>query len=133
LTIHIAYVENDSQHQLAFKLIATSLKIKGIDNILQIYDTHQTAINQLPSERPDVVFVNLRMRNGRHTAGVDIVRALGQHPLCQASVIIGMAEQAMPADRSAALAAGCRDFVSLPIHFQDIENVILQQRVNLMS
>ncbi len=131
LTAHIAYVENDPQHLFTFEQIAILLRARGIDNTLQIYSSQLAAINQLPYERPDIVFVNLRMRNGRHTAGVDIVRALTQHPLCRTSVIIGMAEYAMPSDRSAALAAGCQDFVSLPIRFQDIEDVILRQRAEL--
>lgn len=127
MTIHIAYVENDSHRQFTFEQMTVLLRARGIDNILQLYDTQQAAINDLPYERPDIVFVNLRMRNGRrHTAGLDIVRALGCHPLCNTTVIIGMAEYAMPVDRSAAVAAGCHDFVPLPARFQEIEDVIVR-------
>jgi CheY-like chemotaxis protein len=125
LTIHIAYVENDQLHQFTFEQIATVLKAGGIDNTLHIYPTQLAAINHLPYERPDIVFVNLRMRNGRHTAGLDIVRALRHHPLCQTTAIIGMAEYAVPVDNAAALAAGCHGFVPLPARLQEVKNVIL--------
>jgi CheY-like chemotaxis protein len=125
LTIHIAYVDNNQLHQFTFEQIVTRLKTRGIDNILHVYNTQQAAINHLPYERPDIVFVNLRMRNGRHTAGLDIVRALNHHPLCRKTAIIGMAEYAIPADHAAALAAGCQGFVPLPVGFQQVANVIL--------
>lgn len=129
LTIHIAYVENNPDRQFTFEQIGVVLRAKGIENLLLTYTAQHDALESLPAERPDIVFVNLRMRTGRHTAGLDLVRALRRHPLCREMVIVGMAEYAMPADRSAALAAGCDDFVSLPARYQDVEDVILRQGV----
>ncbi|MBN1562346.1 MAG: hypothetical protein JXA10_00790 [Anaerolineae bacterium] len=125
MTIHIAYVDNNQLHQFTFEQVVKVLKAGGIDNTLQIYDTQLTAINHLPYERPDIVFVNLRMRNGQHTAGLDIVRVLRTHPLCQTIVITGMADYAMPADHAAALAAGCHNFMPLPVRFPEVENIML--------
>ncbi len=129
MTIHIAYVENDPNSQFTFEQIGVLLGAKGIENVLLAYTSQQDALHNIPSDRPDAVFVNLRMRAGRHTTGLDLVRSLRQHPLCKDVVIIGMAEYAMPADRAAALAVGCNDFVSLPIRYQDVEDVILRQGV----
>ncbi len=56
----------------------------------------------------------------------DLVRALRQHPLCQRMIIIGMAEYAMPADRTAALTAGCNDFLTKPLRYQAVEDAITQ-------
>lgn len=129
MTIHIACVESDPSRQFTFEQIAVLLKARGIENALQFYDSRLVAINNLPAERPDIVFINLRMRAGRHTAGLDIVRALRQHPLCENMVLVGMAEYAMPGDRSAAISGGCQDFVALPVRYQDVEDVILRQGV----
>jgi CheY-like chemotaxis protein len=129
LTIHIACIENDPNRQFMFEQMAVLLKARGIENALQFYDSWLAAINNLPAERPDVVFINLRMRAGRHTAGLDIVRTLRQHPLCESMVLVGMAEYAMPGDRSAAISGGCQDFVSLPARYQEVEDVILRQGV----
>jgi CheY-like chemotaxis protein len=129
LTIHIACIENDPSRQFTFEQIAVLLKARGIDNALQFYDSLLAAINNLPAERSDIVFINLRMRTGRHFAGLDIVRALRQHPLCENMVPVGMAEYAMPGDRAAAISGGCQDFVALPIRYQDVEDVILRQGV----
>ena len=124
MILHIAYVENDQQLQSTFQHMVNLFSARGIECTLRVYDTQLAALNELPYERPDVVFVNLRMRNGRQTAGLDIVRVLGQHPLCQAITIVGVAEYAIPADRSAALAAGCHGFLPIPAHFQDVEDMI---------
>jgi CheY-like chemotaxis protein len=129
LTIHIACVENDPGPQFTFEQIAVLLTARGINNTLQFYDSRSAAINSLPAERPDIVFINLRMRTGRHSGGLDIVRALRQHPLCDNMVLVGMAEYAMPGDRAAAISGGCQDFVALPIRYQDVEDVILRQGV----
>jgi CheY-like chemotaxis protein len=125
--LHIAYIESDRHRQFTFEQIAVLLRANGFDNQLLFYPDPATAIEQLPVERPDIVFVDVRARTERRPSGLDLVRALRQHPLCKGAMIIGMAEYAMPADRNAALAAGCNDFVSKPIRYQAVEDVIRQQ------
>jgi two-component system cell cycle response regulator DivK len=125
--LHIAYIESDRHRQFTFEQIAVLLRANGFDNQLLFYPDPATAIEQLPVERPDIVFVDVRARTERRPSGLDLVRALRQHPLCKDTMIIGMAEYAMPADRNAALAAGCNDFVPKPIRYQAVEDVIQQQ------
>jgi two-component system cell cycle response regulator DivK len=125
--LHIAYIESDRHRQFTFEQIAVLLRANGFDNQLLFYPDPASAIEQLPVERPDIVFVDVRARTERRPSGLDLVRALRQHPLCKDTMIIGMAEYAMPADRSAALAAGCNDFVPKPIRYQTVEDVIQQQ------
>jgi two-component system cell cycle response regulator DivK len=100
------------------------LRATGLDNWLSFYENPADAIEQLPVTRPDIVFVDVRARTSRKPSGLDLVRALRQHPLCQDILIVGMAEYAMPADRNAALAAGCNDFLPKPARYQAIEDVI---------
>jgi two-component system cell cycle response regulator DivK len=125
--LHIAYIESDRHRQFTFEQIAILLRANGFDNQLLFYPDPATAIEQLPLERPDIVFVDVRARTERKPSGQELVRALRQHSLCKDAVIIGMAEYAMPADRNTALAAGCNDFVSKPIRYQAVEDVIQQQ------
>jgi two-component system cell cycle response regulator DivK len=125
--LHIAYIESDRHRQFTFEQIAVLLRANGFDNQLLFYPDPATAIEQLPVERPDIVFVDVRARTERRPSGLDLVRTLRQHPLCKDTMIIGMAEYAMPADRNAALAAGCNDFVPKPIRYQTVEDVIQQQ------
>jgi CheY-like chemotaxis protein len=113
--LHIAYIESDRHRQFTFEQIAVLLRANGFDNQLLFFPD------------PATVFVDVRARTERRPSGLDLVRALRQHPLCKDTMIIGMAEYAMPADRSAALAAGCNDFVPKPIRYQTVEDVIQQQ------
>jgi CheY-like chemotaxis protein len=125
--LHIAYIESDRHRQFTFEQVAILLRANGFDNELHFYQDPAEAIDQLPAARPDIVFVDVRARTERKPSGLDLVRALRQHPLCKEIIIIGMAEYAMPADRNAALAAGCDDFVPKPARYQAIEDVIRQQ------
>jgi two-component system cell cycle response regulator DivK len=125
--LHIAYIENDRHRQFTFEQITVLLRARGFDNELRVYHSPEEALEQLPLERPDILFLDVRARTERKPSGLDLVRTLRQHPLCSKMIIIGMAEYAMPADRNAALAAGCNDFVPKPVRYQSIEDVIQQQ------
>ena len=125
--LHIAYIESDRHRQFTFEQIAVLLRANGFDNQLRFYPDPATAIEQLPVDRPDIVFVDVRARTERRPSGLDLVRALRQHPLCKGTLIVGMAEYAMPADRNAALAAGCNGFVPKPVRYQAVEDAIQQQ------
>lgn len=125
--IHIACIETDPQSRFTFEQIAILLRARGFDNQLRFYPSPQDALEIIPRERPDFVFLDSRARGNLKPAGLDLARALRQHPLCQNVVIVGMAEYAMPADCSAALAAGCHDFVPKPVRYQAVEDVITRQ------
>jgi FixJ family two-component response regulator len=122
---HIAYIESDRHRQHTFGQNAALLREHGFNNELHVYHSPEEALEQLPLERPDIVFVDVRARTERKPSGPDLVRALRQRPLCKQTVIIGMAEHA--------LAAGCNDFVSKPIRYPIIENVIRRQLLQFQS
>jgi CheY-like chemotaxis protein len=123
--IHIAYVESDKHSRFTFEQITVVLRARGVENQLHFYDTPEEALQVIPSERPDIVFLDIRTHNGHHPAGLDLARMLRQHPLCRNMAIVAMAEYAMPADRTAALAAGCNDFLSKPMRYQAVEEAIV--------
>jgi CheY-like chemotaxis protein len=122
--LHIAYIESDPHRQFTFEQIAVLLRARNFDNDLVFYASPEEALDQIPRERPDILFVDVRARTERKPSGLDLVRALRQHPLCQRMIIIGMADYAMPADRTAALAAGCNDFLPKPLRYQAVEDAI---------
>jgi CheY-like chemotaxis protein len=84
-------------------------------------------LRRIPLERPDVIFLDTRPHSNRKGFGLDLARLFHQHPLCRNAVLIGMADYAMPADRMAALMAGCHDFVPKPVRYQTVEDIIVQQ------
>jgi CheY-like chemotaxis protein len=125
--IHIACIEADTHSRFTFEQIAVLLKARGIENRLHFYPSVQDALLNIPQDRPDVVFMEARVHLSRRPSGLDVARTLRQHPLCQNMLLVAMADYAMPADRSAALAAGCHDFVSKPLRYQAIEDVLMNR------
>jgi CheY-like chemotaxis protein len=124
--LHIAYIESNPHYQFTFEQITVLLRARGYDNELAFYADPEAALAQLPLQRPEIVFLDVRHRTERRPSGLDLVRALRRHPLCQKMTIVGMADYAMPADRNAALAAGCSDFVPKPLRYQAIEDIVTQ-------
>ncbi len=124
---YIAYIEGDPQSQFHFEQIAVLLRARGFDNELSVYTSPDDACEKIPYERPDIVFIDLRTHTGRNTAGLELARTLRQHPLCKTTIIVGMADYAMPADSTAALASGCHVFIAKPARYQAVEDVITRQ------
>jgi CheY-like chemotaxis protein len=128
---HIAYIESDPTRQFAFEQVAVLLRARGFDIELHIYPRLVEALTELPQDRPDFVFVDVRAQTEHRPSGLDLVRALRQHPLCQKITIIGLADYAMPADRRAALAAGCNNFLPRPLRYQAVEDVVMLHQAML--
>jgi CheY-like chemotaxis protein len=123
--IRIAYVENDRRSQFTFEQITVLLRARGFSTELCVYSDPEDALRRIPAERPDIIFLDIR-QYGPHKGGLALAHAFRQHPLCWSSVIVGMADYAMPADRTAALRAGCHDFVPKPLRYQTVEDIIVQ-------
>jgi CheY-like chemotaxis protein len=123
--IHIAYIEGDKRSQFTFEQISLVLKAKGFDNQLQVYTLPEQALECIPLERPDIIFLDLRTDAGRKLSGLELARALRQHPLIKNSFVVALTDYAMPADRSAALSAGCHEFLPKPLRYQSVEEVIM--------
>jgi CheY-like chemotaxis protein len=122
--IHIAYIESDKHSQFTFEQIVAVLQARGIESQLTIYASPAEALDEIPFERPDIIFLDLRTHNGRKPSGLELARVLRQHPLCRNIILVAVTDYAMPADRSAALAAGCHEFLPKPIRYQSVEETI---------
>jgi len=125
--IRIACIESDRRSQFMFEQITVLLRARGFNTELYIYPDPEEALRHIPVERPDFVFLDVRPHNSRKRSGLDLAHTFRQHPLCRNTVIVGMADYAMPADRTAALMAGCHDFVPKPVRYQTIEDIIVQR------
>ncbi|MBN1679943.1 MAG: response regulator [Anaerolineae bacterium] len=126
IMIHIAYVDHNPQSRIQFQDATKQLQERGIDTELKLYKSATEALNDIPLERPDVVLLDVRISDGAHCSGVDVIRTLRQHPLCRTMIIIAAAENATSAERSAALVAGCQTFVSKPIPYQTLEDIAIK-------
>jgi CheY-like chemotaxis protein len=124
--IHIACIEGDKESQFTFEEIAAVLRARGFENQLRLYTSPAQALEQIPLERPEIVFVDVRLYDGRKQVGLDLTRALRNHPLCRRTALVGMAEYPTPADQTAALMAGCHEFMAKPVRYQAVEDAIIR-------
>jgi len=124
--IYIAFIATDKRSIFAFEQITVLLAAQGIHNTVLSYRSAPDALEQIPGERPDLVFVDLRLSPSPYTA-LDVIRSLRQHPLCRKTVFVGMADYATPTDKAAAFGAGCTAFLPKPLHYQNVEELIQLQ------
>lgn len=122
--LYIVYIENDQASRFSFEQITATLRARGFDNYLYLYNTLEEAFDSIPLERPDIVFFELRPRSKQAPSNLDFVRLLRQHPLCTHTSLVAMAEFILPADRSAALSAGCHAFLQKPVRYPAVEATI---------
>lgn len=124
--LYIAFVATDKHTLFAFEQISVLLRAQGIYNTVRAYTSVSDALEQIPGERPDLVFIDLRLSASSRTA-LDVIRTLRQHPLCKKSIFVGIADYATPNDRSVALGAGCNLFLPKPLRYKDVEDLIQVQ------
>ncbi len=122
--LYIACIENDKTSRFGFEQIAATLRARGFDHYLYLYSTLDEAFDSIPLERPDIVFFELRPRSKSDPSNLDFIRLLRQHPLCAHTSLVAMSEFTLPADRSAALSAGCHAFIQKPVRYQAVETTI---------
>ena len=77
--LYIVYIENDQAGRFSFEQIAATLRARGFDNYLYLYNTLEEAFDSIPLERPDIVFFELRPRSKQAPTNLDFVRLLRQH------------------------------------------------------
>jgi two-component system, cell cycle response regulator DivK len=119
--IKIAYVEDEARNHFTFEQYTILLRAHGIDNALSIYMTGEDALKAIPTDVPDIIFMDVRLPG---ITGLDVTRALRKDDKLKALPIIALTAYAMPADRQAALDAGCDDFLAKPVRYQAVEDII---------
>ena len=124
--IHIACLAQDAPSRLAFDHFSILLRANGYDNTMSFYTTPQDALETMPLERPDMLFFDMRIPGGMQPGGLELVRILRRHPLLCKTTFIAMVEYPMPADETAARAAGCDGLLSKPARYQRVEEFVAQ-------
>ena len=119
--IKIAYVEDEARNHFTFEQYTILLRAHGVDNALSIYTTGEEALQAIPNNIPDIVFMDVRLPG---ITGLDVTRQLRLQDKLKTVPIIALTAYAMPADRQAALDAGCDDFLAKPVRYQAVEDVI---------
>jgi two-component system cell cycle response regulator DivK len=119
--IKIAYVEDEARNHFTFEQYAILLRAHGVENALSIYTTGEEALVAIPGNVPDIIFMDVRLPG---ITGLDVTRQLRLQEKLKALPIIALTAYAMPADRQAALDAGCDDFLAKPVRYQAVEDVI---------
>ncbi len=119
--IKIAYVEDEARNHFTFEQYAILLRAHGVENALSIYTTGEEALQTIPDDLPDIIFMDVRLPG---ITGLDVTRQLRLQEKLKTLPIIALTAYAMPADRQAALDAGCDDFLAKPVRYQAVEDVI---------
>jgi two-component system cell cycle response regulator DivK len=119
--IKIAYVEDEARNHFTFEQYTILLKAHGVDNTLVIYPTGEDALQAIPNALPDIIFMDVRLPG---ITGLDVTRELRTQDKLKKLPIIALTAYEMPADRQAALDAGCDDFLAKPVRFQAVEELI---------
>ena|SRR5690242_4413231 len=119
--IKIAYVEDEARNHFTFEQYTILLKAHGVENSLSIYTTGEEALTAIPKDIPDIIFMDVRLPG---ITGLEVTRQLRQQDKLKELPIIALTAYAMPADRQAALDAGCNDFLAKPVRYQAVEDVI---------
>lgn len=123
---HVACIERDQHAAAAFRALLEQLCAEGMRCQLTVYATPADALDQLPFERPDYVFIDIGLRAGETLSGMELARRLDHHPLCCGAILVAMDDHALPAERAAALAAGFHTFLSKPLQARAVAGVLNQ-------
>ena len=114
----ILVAEDDEDNRLVMKML---LELRGY-RVVVAANGHE-ALEQAAREQPDLILMDLRMPqlNGLATA-----RALRQHelPRLQRVPIIALSAYDPSQHRNVALAAGCNEYVTKPINYELLEQLI---------
>ena len=103
----ILLVEDNPANQL---LAAAVLERDGFKVVLA--ESAREALDALAVERPDIVLMDIQLPE---MDGLTLTRKLKEDPVTASIPIVALTAHAMPADRDAALGAGCVGFIAKPI------------------
>jgi CheY-like chemotaxis protein len=114
--VKILVVEDYEDTSLAMRLALEDLGYR----ILEASDGEQ-AVRVALEERPDIILMDLSLPV---LDGLDATRRIRQHPETADTVIIAVTAHIEPDYRTKALAAGCNAYVTKPIDFDWLRDLI---------
>ena len=114
--VKILVVEDYEDTSLAMRLALEELGYR----ILEASDGEQ-AVRVALEERPDIILMDLSLPV---LDGLDATRRIRQHPETADTVIVAVTAHIEPDYRTKALAAGCNAYVTKPIDFDWLNDLI---------
>ena len=114
--VTILVVEDYEDTSLAMRLALEDLGYR----ILEASDGEQ-AVRVAIEERPDIILMDLSLPV---LDGLDATRRIRQHPETADTVIVAVTAHIEPDYRTKALAAGCNAYVTKPIDFDWLNDLI---------
>lgn len=111
--MHVLVVEDQPYNQA---LITEVLEQEGFsvdlvgDGQVMMDTIHSNLVNE--HTQPDLILMDIQLPN---IDGLQLIRALREHPQWQAIPIMTVTAMAMPGDRDRSLAAGADDYITKPI------------------
>ena len=114
--VKILVVEDYEDTSLAMRLALEDLGYR----ILEASDGEQ-AVRVALEERPDIILMDLSLPV---LDGLDATRRIRQHPETADTVIVAVTAHIEPDYRTKALAAGCNAYVTKPIDFDWLNDLI---------
>ena len=114
--VTILVVEDYEDTSLAMRLALEDLGYR----ILEASDGEQ-AVRIALEERPDIILMDLSLPV---LDGLDATRRIRQHPEMTNTVIVAVTAHIEPDYRTKALAAGCNAYVTKPIDFDWLNDLI---------
>ena len=114
--VTILVVEDYEDTSLAMRLALEDLGYR----ILEASDGEQ-AVRVALEERPDIILMDLSLPV---LDGLDATRRIRQHPDTANTVIVAVTAHIEPDYRTKALAAGCNAYVTKPIDFDWLNDLI---------
>jgi two-component system, NarL family, sensor histidine kinase BarA len=110
-------------NQVNVRLLLALLKGKGIIDIEIAEDANQ-AFTALQTGAFDLIFMDIQLP---WTDGLQLTKAIRDHPLVRKSRIIAVTAFSTPEDRRKAATAGCDAFVPKPVRREELYRVIDEQ------
>ena len=97
--------------------------IEEMDVRLEIFDTASDAWAYLESERPDLLFLNIKMPG---KDGLATLKELRKQPLHGDTPIVMISSKDYAQDRSIASELGALDFITKPMPIQVVKDAIMK-------
>jgi CheY-like chemotaxis protein len=80
-----------------------------------------SALAQARQDPPDLMLVDMNLGD---MTGIELARALQEHPATSAIRLVALSADALPEQISAALGAGFESYLTKPINFRDLLDVL---------
>ena len=97
--------------------------MKDLDIVLHIFNSAEDGWQYLESNKPDLVFLNIKM-SGKD--GLTLLKEMRQIPLHKDTSVVMISSKDYAQDRSVAKGLGALDFLTKPMPIQTIRDIVIE-------